>query len=316
MSSALLYLAVVSGMGACALLGVCVYWYAYLPVHTLRSTRRVCLLGMRDGETVEVGLQAAGVVRIERLPGFALLLLLLHEDDLFFTHRGINFREVMHRIRAYSSGQGPLAGGSSISQQLAKHLFSAKRKRRRFGRWAEKLQELMYALRMERAFSKEELATLYINSVRFGPDPVVGISAASRIYFNRSPEECAPHEFLFLFGLIPAPTTQIARIIRDHDYKLFPTKTAFVKCVDLLRLVSLTFGWGMLDRLKELSFRDVVAVAREMKYYTPYGLSPEFELALEVRAIEEIAKLEQLIVALVREPTEEFAQACSRWLEP
>lgn len=316
MGSALVYLIVMCGVGLCIVVGACFFWYLRAPVQVLRATHRVSLIGMRAGESIEVGLEQPDIIRVERLPGFAVLLLLLHEDDLFFAHSGVNTREVLNRIRAYFCGRAPLAGGSSLSQQLAKHLFSEKRTRRTFGRWLEKLRELMYALKLERVFTKEELATLYINSVRFGPDPIVGIRKAARVYFSKQPEQCALHEFLFLFGLIPAPTTQIARLIRDGNRQLFSTKTAFVKCVDLMRLVTLTFGWSMLDRLYTLSFRDVVAVAREMKQYNPRGLSPEFELALEVRAIDEVARIEDAMHALLHESTLEFTAIRDNWKKP
>jgi len=315
MGSALVYLIVMCGVGLCIVVGACFFWYLRAPVQVLRATHRVSLIGMRAGESVEVGLEQPDIVRVERLPGFAVLLLLLHEDDLFFAHSGVNTREVLNRIRAYFCGRGPLAGGSSLSQQLAKHLFSQKRRRRTFGRWLEKLRELMYAIKLERSFTKEELATLYINSVRFGPDPIVGIRKATDTYFRKQPEQCTLHEFLFLFGLIPAPTTQIARLVRDGTRQFFPLKTAFIKCVDLMRLVTLTFGWGMLDRLHTLSFRDIVAVAREMKQYNPGGLSPEFELALEVRALEEVARIDEAMQALLHEPMQELAAIRDGWLK-
>lgn len=277
-------------------------WYLRFPVDSLRDRAVVTPLAWVPEEKMDVGLSVESRTSLEELPGFITLLLILHEDDLFFVHRGVNWREVSARLKAYVVGRAPLHGGSSITQQLAKHLFSPNRRPGRFRRMQEKFRELLCAYKLERAFSKTEIASLYISSIRLGAGPVFGLRAASDLYFCKPPRDLELHEALFLMGIIPAPSTFVFRLLVEGNSSPFLIKTAFVKCVDLMRMLVLSFGWRTLDSIHELSLRDVIAVALDMKRYDPRRLSPEFELVLEARAMLVIEKLETMLRQMTRHP--------------
>jgi hypothetical protein len=285
-------------VGILLIVCVCGYWYAVFPAPKLRAVYHFTPAGLLPEQSIAVGLSASTNVRLNELPSWLLLLLLLHEDDLFFNHHGINTREVINRIRLYLGGYERLKGGSSITQQLVKYVFNPTRKRGRLWRWVEKLYEVVGALKMERVFSKEEIVTLYLNSVRFGPYPLFGIDQASRIYFHKRPHQLTLQEALFLLAFIPRPVSLFYRIVCDRDSSYFPSRTAFIKCMDLNRLVALSSGWGTLDSLGSLSLDEIIGLAKAMDSYNPHQLSPEFELALEQRAIGEVAKLEHLVESI------------------
>ena len=276
-----------------------VYWYCTADVGALRSQYSFRPVGLASNVRIEVGMLHESYVDIARLPGFFIVLLLLHEDDLFFAHRGVNVREVSHRVKAFLSGRDSLRGGSSISQQLAKHVFNPGRRRHLIGGWFEKLKELAIAKKLERSYSKRELLSLYLSSIRLGLYPAFGIKQASRIYFAKAPEDLSLHEALFLCGLIPRPRLLADTIFLERKVDEYPAATAFVKCVDLLRLIAWSFSWSALDDVRQFSFRDVECLAQEMPWYTPEGLPAELELALEQRALLEVARLREMLVRLL-----------------
>jgi hypothetical protein len=247
-------------------------------------------------------------VDVGALPGFVTLLLLLHEDDLFFAHRGVNVREVFHRVSAFVRGRDQLRGGSSITQQLAKHIFNSQRRRRVLTRWLEKLKELVIAKKLERSFSKRELLSLYLSSVRFGFYPAFGIKQAAAAYFGKTAEHIDLREALFFFGLISRPRALARAVCIRGKVEAYPFTNAFVKCIDLFRLLAKSYGWRILDNIGDLSYRDVECLACEMEWYEPKGFPPQLELALEQRALIEIAELKEVLVNVASRADEIFPE--------
>lgn len=280
-----------------------VYWYITTDVGCLRGTYSFRPIGLAPDARIEIGMSHESYIDSATLPGFFILLLLLHEDDLFFAHRGVNVREVRNRVKAFLSGRDALRGGSSISQQLAKHVFNPNRQRRMLLGWIEKTKELVITKKLEWTFSKREILSLYLSAIRLGFYPAFGVRRAAWTYFAKSPEQISLPEALFLCGLIPRPKFRAVSIFWERKSDEYPLTNAFVKCVDLFRLLAKSYGWRTLDDVGQLSFRDVECLAREMGWYTPEGLPSELELALEQRALIEVARLKELIVELSgREP--------------
>ena len=121
------------------------------------------------------------------------------EDRRFFSHPGIDIfaliRAVFQNIRAGEV----LSGGSTITQQLVKNRFGYPRTV--FG----KFHEMLMALRLEQAYSKEEILTQYLNRVSFS-NQVFGIEAAATLYFHKPATHLTLAESVFLTGLIQAPS--------------------------------------------------------------------------------------------------------------
>jgi len=137
--------------------------------------------------------------------------LIATEDSRFFDHKGIDsrslFRVLFKTILLNDQGSG---GGSTITQQLAKNMFGRK-KSGRFALLVIKTKEAILARRLEKSFSKEEILTLYLNTVSFGEN-MYGIETASRRYFNKKVEQLKTEESAVLIGMLKANTLYNPRI--------------------------------------------------------------------------------------------------------
>src|SRR5690606_59921 len=92
--------------------------------------------------------------------------------------------------------------GSTITQQLALNLFSEKRERSTLKRIKQKFQEWITAVRLERSYTKEEIITMYFNTVDFGAYNTFGIKSAARTYFNTTPDLLTPEQAALLVGML------------------------------------------------------------------------------------------------------------------
>ena len=100
-------------------------------------------------------------------------------------------------------------GGSTLTQQLAKNLFL-----RGDRTYARKLQELLYAVELERELGKPRILELYLNVVEWGPD-LVGAKEAAEAYFLKEPKGLLPEEAAFLASILRSPRGSWAREYRD-----------------------------------------------------------------------------------------------------
>lgn len=122
------------------------------------------------------------------------------EDRHFFDHSGVDVRGLGRALISNIKAGGVRAGGSTITQQLAKNLFlSSERTIKR------KAQELLMALWLEQKFSKEQILSLYLNRVYFGGG-AYGIDAASRKFFGHPATSLSVAESAILAGLVKAPS--------------------------------------------------------------------------------------------------------------
>ncbi len=132
--------------------------------------------------------------------------LIVTEDERFYQHSGVDFRSTMRVIfKTILGGDKSSGGGSTISQQLAKNLYARKNKGR-FSLLFDKMREILTARRLEKVYSKEEILTLYLNTVPFGSN-AFGIRTAARRYFNTTPAELSIQESATLIGMLKATTT-------------------------------------------------------------------------------------------------------------
>ncbi len=122
------------------------------------------------------------------------------EDRRFFSHFGIDFRGLARAMVSNLRSGAVVAGGSTLTQQLAKNVFlDPDRTLKR------KVQELLLAFWMEATLSKEEIFALYMNRVYFGAG-AYGVHAAAETYFNRPVPELTLGEAATLAGLLKAPS--------------------------------------------------------------------------------------------------------------
>lgn len=128
--------------------------------------------------------------------------LIATEDTRFYQHSGIDFHRVFSII--FYNLIGKKQGGSTITQQLALNLFS-ERSHNPFKRVIQKLQEWITAVKIERNYTKEEILTMYLNTVDFGAYNTFGIKSAAKTYFNVSPAELTPNQAALLIGMVNGP---------------------------------------------------------------------------------------------------------------
>src|SRR5260221_11604330 len=122
------------------------------------------------------------------------------EDRRFFRHYGVDPIGLSRAVVANVLHRGVSQGGSTITQQLAKHLFLPHERTL----W-RKMQELVLALWIERKFSKNEILELYLNRVYFGSG-AYGVEAAAQRYFGKPAREVKLAEAAMLAGLVKSPS--------------------------------------------------------------------------------------------------------------
>lgn len=134
-------------------------------------------------------------VAYEQLPKHLVDALVATEDARYFEHSGIDARGTL-RAFFYLGKKG---GASTISQQLAKQLFTGQAARG-WQRYTQKIKEWVIATRLERQYTKEEIIAMYFNIYDFGNN-ADGIRSASRIYFGKEPKDLDVKESAMLVGM-------------------------------------------------------------------------------------------------------------------
>jgi len=138
--------------------------------------------------------------------------LIATEDVRFYAHNGVDFFSFFSSM--LSTAKGDRRGASTITQQLAKNLFETRKKKSQgiikhipFIRTiVYKCKEWLTAFKIEHVYTKEEILTLYLNTVPFGNNSF-GIKTASLKIFNKTPDKVDPAEAATLIGMLKATST-------------------------------------------------------------------------------------------------------------
>lgn len=143
-------------------------------------------------------------VRYQEISPNVINALISTEDVRFKEHSGIDFKRTF-TIFFYNL-IGKKQGGSTITQQLALNLFSGEpRAKSALKRIPQKLRELIVAIKLERNYTKEEIITMYLNTVDFGNNSY-GIKSAAHTYFNTSPSKLSASQAATLVGILKGVT--------------------------------------------------------------------------------------------------------------
>ena len=156
----------------------------------------------RSGALVAVrGSQYAPPADLDRLPKYVPEAFIAVEDRWYYYHFGFNpwgtVRSLIYNLKRDS---GPLRGGSTITQQLARNLFLTPKQNVR-----RKAQELILAVWLEARFSKKQILELYLNRVYFGAG-AYGIEAASQRYFGKTASQLTLGESALLAATMKGPS--------------------------------------------------------------------------------------------------------------
>ncbi len=125
---------------------------------------------------------------------------LISEDARFMEHIGFDWRGIRHAIERNEEAGRPVAGGSTVTQQLAKNLFLSSGKS-----YARKIQEALIALMLEATLSKKRILELYLNTAQWG-NRLFGAQAAARHYFDVDAQTLSPAQAAQLAVLLPRPS--------------------------------------------------------------------------------------------------------------
>ncbi len=136
-------------------------------------------------------------IKYEDLPKHLVQALIATEDERFYSHSGIDAKGTV-RAAVYLGSRG---GASTITQQLAKQLFTQDVSQNFVGRVLQKFKEWIIAIRLERQYTKEEIITMYFNKHDFVYQ-AVGVRSAAKIYFDKEEKDLNIEESAVLVGML------------------------------------------------------------------------------------------------------------------
>ena len=140
-------------------------------------------------------------VDFEDLSPYLVKALIATEDARFQDHSGIDLKALVRAIvKSVILQQRSAGGGSTLTQQLAKQLYTGRVARNIFQRAMQKPAEWVTAVKLERYYTKEEIITLYLNKYDFVNNSV-GIHTAAHTYFGKLPSELNAEESATLIGM-------------------------------------------------------------------------------------------------------------------
>lgn len=144
-------------------------------------------------------------VDYSQLSPYLIQALIATEDVRFYEHSGIDFIALSRAIvKRGILGQASAGGGSTLTQQLAKQLYSSTA-HNTLERLMQKPIEWVIAIKLERNFTKEEILSMYLNYFDFLHN-AVGIKTAASTYFNKDPKDLTIEEAAMLIGLCKNPS--------------------------------------------------------------------------------------------------------------
>ena len=145
------------------------------------------------------------VLKPDQIPDMMRKAVMAAEDRRYYEHGAIDYWGILRALRENFGKKGRVQGGSTIEQQLAKHLIGD------FSRTLDrKFLEAFVAMRLEQKYSKDEILNYYLNRIYFGKG-YFGIESAAKGYFGKDASELTVAECATLAGIIRAPVSSSPR---------------------------------------------------------------------------------------------------------
>ncbi len=153
-----------------------------------------------DGSLVgEFYIEDRALVPLEEIPKYMTDAIVAIEDRKFYSHWGVDIFGIT-RAAITNVRKGRIAqGGSTITQQLARNLFEMYE-----NTLSRKIKEALLAIRIERAYSKDEILEMYLNQIYFGAG-AHGVEAAARVFYGKHASELTVGEAALLAGIPKSP---------------------------------------------------------------------------------------------------------------
>ena len=141
-------------------------------------------------------------ITYDDLPQVLVDAIVAAEDSRFFEHNGFDLPRIVKAALSNLKAGGITGGGSTITQQLIKKTYFPNAEKT----YTRKFSEIILAIQADKALSKEEILTLYLNKIYFGRSTSsIGIAAASKYYFNKDVSELTLPEAAMLAGSLNSP---------------------------------------------------------------------------------------------------------------
>lgn len=121
------------------------------------------------------------------------------EDKDFYKHPGISIPRIVHSIYQNITNGAIVSGASTITQQYIKNTYFTNEKT-----LTRKINEVAYALELEKKYTKDQIMEAYLNTILFGSN-IYGIKMAARYYFDKTPKDITTNEAALLAGMIQLP---------------------------------------------------------------------------------------------------------------
>lgn len=163
-------------------------------------------------------------VTYEEISPILIETLVNTEDERFYKHKGIDFVGLTAAAKDIAKGRG--RGASTITQQLVKNMFRVRTeystgvcgKVPGLKLFIQKMKEWISATKIEAKFNKQEILTMYLNTVDFGSN-AFGIKTAAKTYFNTTPDQLNYEQSAVLVGLLKATTTYNPKLNPKNSLK-------------------------------------------------------------------------------------------------
>ncbi|WNF25186.1 PBP1A family penicillin-binding protein [Mesobacillus jeotgali] len=139
-------------------------------------------------------------VSIEQIPEHLIHAVISTEDQRFYKHDGINYFAIAKAFMQNTLNGEIVAGGSTLTQQLAKNAFLTQERT-----YTRKFKELILTKKIERKYTKDEIIERYLNQIYFG-EGAWGIQSAAQTYFGKDVSDLTLSESAMIAGLIKAPS--------------------------------------------------------------------------------------------------------------
>jgi len=160
--------------------------------------------------------QKREIVPYDHIPQWLVKAVISSEDRDFYHHRGINYRGIVRAILVNMVHFRVVQGGSTITQQLAKVLFTDMERNLK-----RKIYEAFCASEIEKRYDKQDILSMYLNLIYFG-NGAYGVESASKMFFGASVKELSIAECAMIVATISNP--KIYSPISDLDVSLRKTK--------------------------------------------------------------------------------------------
>ncbi len=180
-------------------------WFGELPTfEDLENPKSALATEIISEDNVVLGkfyLQNRSFTKYEELSPNLINALIATEDVRFNDHSGIDLRGLTRAVFF----MGKKGGASTLTQQLAKNLFTGERASSTPERIMQKFKEWIIAIRLEQQYTKPEILAMYLNTVEFGYNSF-GIKSAARTYFNKDTRDLNVQESAILVGILKGIT--------------------------------------------------------------------------------------------------------------